>query len=189
MSLTLQAMSHLTRVLQLLPPVAATRAEAPFVLGIDGRSGAGKSQLAASIAQRRPDARVLALDDAYPGWWQLRLGVARIADGVLAPLRRGEAGRYQRFDWHRGTLGEEVRVPPVPVLIVEGCGATSALCRPYLDASVWLAVPESVRRRRAMARDDGSWRELWHQWAGQEVAMQTEDCALRHATLVLHGPG
>ncbi|HLS48465.1 MAG TPA: hypothetical protein VK024_00600 [Actinomycetaceae bacterium] len=178
-------MSHLDRVLHLLPPARHRRAGDPFILGIDGRSGAEKSRLAAAVARRRPDARIVALEDAYPGWWQLHLGVARVASGVLAPLVRGEAGHFQRYDWHRGQLAEQVTVAPAPVIILEGCGATSAACRPYLDASVWLAVAEPTRRARAMARDDFFWRELWHQWSAQEAALQRERSAIAHATLVL----
>lgn len=170
------------RVVRLLP---AAGTAGPFLLGLDGRSGSGKSRLAAALARARPDVRVVALEVAYPGWWQLRVGVARVATGVLVPLSRGAAGSVQRYDWHRRRPGAVLDVSPAPVVVVEGCGATSYLCRPYLDAAVWLAVPEAVRRARAMARDAHTWAGLWHQWAAQEAALQPEPEALAHADLVL----
>lgn len=152
----------------------------PVVLGVDGRSGSGKSDLARALADALAgggtDVTVLALEDAYPGWDGLAAGVAAVADGVLAPLSRGEPGAVARHDWGTAGPGGTLRVPaagrPVPqVLVVEGCGAGSAACAPYLDALVWLEAPEEVRRRRALERDDHAWADRWAAWAAQEEAL------------------
>lgn len=173
----------LEQVLALLP--APGTAGGPFVLGIDGRSGAGKSELAAAVLAHRPDVQVLALEDAYRGWHGLRAGLEVIADGVLAPLRAGRHASYRRYDWHAGALGGTVTVPPSAVLVVEGCGAGSALLAPMLDALVWLDAPEADRHRRAMARDDDTWIDRWSAWAAQEDALLSEHDARAAADLVL----
>ncbi|HLT84677.1 MAG TPA: hypothetical protein VKZ83_10640 [Phototrophicaceae bacterium] len=182
-------MSHLERVLALLP--AELRAgdgpapARPFVLALDGRSGAGKTELAAAVAAAVPGAQVLALEDAYRGWEGLRAGVEEIAAGVLAPLRAGRAGRYRRYDWVAGRLAGTVRVEPSAVVVLEGCGAGSAPCAPYVDALVWLEAPEHERHHRAMARDEGTWLDEWSTWAAQESALLAERDARAAADLVL----
>jgi len=173
----------LERVLALLP--APGEAREPFVLGVDGRSGAGKTQLAAAVAAAVPGAQVIALEDAYRGWRGLREGVEAVATGVLAPLRAGRAGSYRRYDWVRGELDGTVRVEPTAVVVLEGCGAGSAPCAPYLDALVWLEAPEPERHHRAMARDDGTWLDQWSTWAAQEGALLAERDARAAADVVI----
>ncbi|HLV05505.1 hypothetical protein [uncultured Georgenia sp.] len=182
-------MTPLERVLALLPPfLREGRGPVPvrpFVLGLDGRSGAGKTELARAVAAAVPGAQVVALEDAYRGWTGLRAGVEEIASGVLAPLREGRPGSYRRYDWHAERLGEVVRVEPSAVVVLEGCGAGSLPCTPYLDALVWLEAPEYERHHRAMARDDGAWLDRWSTWAAQESALLAEHDARAAADLVL----
>lgn len=157
----------------------------PLVLAVDGRSGSGKSDLAAAVVARlrttegltAPGAvALLALEDAYRGWDGLAVGVGLAAAGVLEPLSRGVPGAVRRWDWHTGAVAGDLRVPadgaPLPrVLVVEGCGAGSRLCAPFVDLLVWLEAPAEVRRARAMARDDGAWADRWDAWAAQERAL------------------
>ncbi|MGL5912480.1 MAG: hypothetical protein ACRCZP_20905, partial [Phycicoccus sp.] len=73
---------------------AAAAAAAPgpggvLVVSIDGRSGSGKSSLAAAVASRLR-ARVVRMDGLYPGWDGLAAGVELLLTYVLEPLWRGE---------------------------------------------------------------------------------------------------
>jgi len=182
--------TDLDRVLALLPPFLRSGhgpvPVRPVVLGIDGRSGAGKTELAAAVAREVPGAQVLALEDAYRGWQGLREGVEHMAAAVLAPLREGRPGAYRRYDWVRGELGETVRVAPSAVVVVEGCGAGSLPCAPHLDALVWLDAPEYERHHRAMARDDSAWLDRWSTWAAQEAELLAEHDARAAADVVIN---
>ncbi len=173
-------------VLALLPPPSARDATRPFVLGIDGRSGAGKTELATALAARVTGAQVVALEDAYRGWQGLRAGVLTVVEGVLRPLRAGRPGEYLRYDWVRGEVDGRVQVAPSAVVILEGCGAGSLPCAPYLDALVWLEAPEHERHHRAMDRDDATWLDQWSTWAAQESALLAEHDASAAADLVLN---
>ncbi|MFH5822734.1 hypothetical protein [Georgenia sp. AZ-5] len=171
----------------------------PVVVGIDGRSGSGKSGLAASVVaalRERPGLEgpgavgLLALEDAYRGWYGLGVGVGVVAAQVLEPLSRGLRGAVRRYDWAAGAVDGVMHVPPpdlpLPrVLVVEGCGAGSRACAPFVDVLVWLEAPEPERRRRAMARDGGSWAHLWDAWAAQEQALLDGRDAPGVADLVL----
>lgn len=178
------------RVERVLGLVRRPAGPGPFVLAVDGRSGSGKSELAAAVVgalrARGAAVRLLALEDAYPGWSGLAAGVRAVAEGVLAPLARGEPGAYRRYDWVAGRPAGTVTVAPdADVLVVEGCGAGAAACAPFVDALVWLEAPEPVRRDRALRRDAGSWAHLWDHWAAQEAALLAERDARALADLVL----
>ncbi|WP_052436620.1 hypothetical protein [Georgenia sp. SUBG003] len=133
---------------------------------------------------------VLALESAYRGWHGLAVGLGAVVSGVLEPLSRGVPGSVRTYDWNRGALGERLTVPapgdPMPVVVlVEGCGAGSAVCAPFVDVLVWLDAPADVRRERALARDNGSWAHLWDDWAAQERALLDARDARAAADLVL----
>ncbi|MHB1063147.1 MAG: nucleoside/nucleotide kinase family protein [Georgenia sp.] len=160
-------------------------ARGPLVLGVDGRSGSGKSDLARDITARLrgvdgltgPGAVALfTLEDVYRGWDGLAVGVGLAAAGVLEPLSRGLPGAVHRYDWSARAVAEELRIPAAGdelprVLVVEGCGAGSRLCEPFVGLLVWLEAPAEARRARAMARDGGTWADRWDAWAAQERAL------------------
>ena len=72
-------------------------AQIPLIIGIDGRSGTGKTSLAAQLEQELTAAghsvHVLHLDDFYPGWDGLFDGV-EAWDGLSVQLTEGIAGTY-----------------------------------------------------------------------------------------------
>ena len=162
------------RILELLARAPA-RAGGTQVLAIDGPSGSGKTTLAAAVQTALdggPDGvPVVHLDSIYPGWDGLADSVPRLVEWVLQPLAEGRPVRYRRYDWERGEYAEWVDVPtdPVPpVLIVEGAGAGSLPCAPYLSLLVWMDAPVALRFARGMARDGETYRPHWQRWADQE---------------------
>ncbi|PSK98644.1 uridine kinase [Haloactinopolyspora alba] len=162
-------------------------------VAVDGPSSSGKTTLAAAVAARL-DAAVVHMDDLYPGWDGLAAGARNVADEVLAPLAAGRPARYRRWDWHRGTYGEWVDVPPAPVLLIEGCGSGSAAAAPYLSILIWVDAPPEVRKRRGLARDGDTFAPHWDRWARQEEALFTADRTRERADLRIdtsrpHEPG
>ena len=147
------------------------------VLVVDGRSGSGKTSLAARLAGRSGgDASVLHVEDLYPGWDGL-------ADGSRAVARALAEGGYRRYDWALGRFAEWVPLPRRVPLVIEGCGALTAAnlaaARAWAGRAaggggrvrgVWIACPEPVRRARALARDGETFRPHWDRWAAQEDA-------------------
>jgi hypothetical protein len=148
----------------------------PFIVSIDGRSGAGKSGLALLLRERLQErdgadsVRVFHLEDLYPGWEGLAAGVDLYA-GMLARLHRGQDAVWHAWDWENDRADPSPRTlcADVPLLITEGVGSTAPghpEARP--DFGVWLHLEEPLRRHRALRRDGEMYRPYWDLWAGQE---------------------
>jgi uridine kinase len=124
----------------------------PAVLAVDGRSAGGKSTLAGRLADAVPGTAVVHTDDI--AWWHSVLGwVDLMADGVLEPLRRGEAVSYRPPKWdERGRPGA-VQVPAGRrLVIVEGVGAGRRELTHLLDGVVWVETDRAVTAQRDEAR-------------------------------------
>lgn len=148
----------------------------PFIVSIDGRSGAGKSGLAALLRERfeardGADAvRVFHLEELYPGWDGLADGVELYA-GMIAALREGRDAAWHAWDWELDRTDPRERTLPAsaPLLITEGVGSTAPGhpgCRPHFG--VWLHLEEPLRKHRALRRDGEMYRQHWDRWAAQE---------------------
>ncbi len=142
-----------------------------FLVGIDGRSGTGKTALAGALvhALEATGAHAVAvhLDDVYPGWNGLAAALPVLREGVLARLAQGQPGQFTRWDWHRQTPAGAVVVPTATVVVVEGVGAVAADPSAY-DLTVWTHAPAAVRRHRALTRDGQTFAAHWDGWAAQE---------------------
>lgn len=150
-------------------------AQIPLIIGIDGRSGTGKTSLAAQLEQELTAAEhsvhVLHLDDFYPGWDGLFDGV-EAWDALSVQLTEGIAGTYTLWDWEAGAPGEVRTVDPAAtqVIICEGVGAIAGAC----EVRILATAPDEVRHERAMARDGDTFRPHWERWTKQEEALLAE---------------
>lgn len=153
------------------------RGDAPFVVAIDGRSGAGKSTVARALAARL-GATVIEGDDFYAGGVALRTDPPRDRArdcidwrrlrAAIEALRRGEDATYHAFDWDRfdGALRPEATtLAPAPVVIVEGVYSGRPELADVVDLRVFLGVDEEDRVRRLVAREGaiGEWEQAWHE--------------------------
>lgn len=133
-----------------------------MILLIDGRSGSGKSELAAAIAAGTAT-QVVRLDDLYPGWGGLAAGSEQV------PFIITER-RWRRWDWPSSRYEEWHELDASRDLIVEGCGCLTAASRPLADYAIWVEHPADGRRRRAIEREP-DFAEHWDAWAAQEDAL------------------
>ena len=142
------------------------------VLLIDGRAGSGKSTLADEVQNEffklgESAPRVIHLDDLYPGWDGLQLGVEYVQRAILNPLSRREVAHYQLFDWAAGERREWREFAGGTPLIIEGCGAINRNSIESADLSVWLEESEETRKQRWIGREGND--VHWTQWAAQEL--------------------
>jgi uridine kinase len=163
---------------------AAPRAGRTRVVAIDGRSGAGKTSLAAAL-RGELRAPVVSLEDLYGGWDGLEHGIDLLVAAVLEPLAAGQAARVPRYDWVAGQWAEPMVIEPPDVLIVEGVGAGARRAATFESVLVWLEVAAPVRKKRALDRDGATFAPYWDQWAAQEEAMIARDRTPERADIVI----
>lgn len=144
----------------------------PVLVGVDGRSGSGKTDLARCLAEtvrsQGLSCVVVHLDDLYPGWAGLAAALEPLCGQVVGPLRAGRDGGYTSWDWHASRPGPRRTVPAAQVVVLEGVGVLASGCAAELDLRLWLEAPGAVRRERALARDGDVFAPHWQEWSDQE---------------------
>lgn len=173
----------ITRIIAALAS-AAPRAGGSRVVAVDGRSGSGKTSLAARLSDRLR-APTVSLEDLYGGWDGLERGIDLLVSAVLEPLAAGRAARVPRYDWIAREWAPPVVLEPPDALIVEGVGAGASRAASFESLLVWLEVPASVRKRRALDRDGETFAPYWDQWAAQEDAMLARERTQDRADIVI----
>ncbi|WP_257123770.1 hypothetical protein [Rothia dentocariosa] len=144
----------------------------PLIIGIDGRSGSGKTRLSElleqSLSTEGIGVRVLNLDSIYPGWDGLEEGT-KAWQKISRNLREGKPANYREWDWHADAPGTEHTINPAQetVIICEGVGAITGTC----DVRIVVKAPDELRYRRAIDRDGETYRPHWERWAAQEEAL------------------
>jgi uridine kinase len=163
---------------------ASTR---PLVVALDGRSGVGKSTLAAELAGTL-DGSVLDGDGFFAGGVMVRSDApGRLAADcidwrrerpVLEVLRQGSEAKYHAFDWEafNGDLEPKPTVcVPKRVVIFDGVYSARPELADLVDVRVLLRVPDAVRMARLLLREGalGPWERQWQaaeDWYFQNVA-------------------
>lgn len=169
---------------------ALVRAPAPIVL-IDGPSGSGKSTFADAVMSSWPGsaARLVRMDDLYPGWNGLHEASVEVAEQLLVPLRTEGSGGWRRWDWADSRAAEWHEVAGGHPLIIEGCGCLTRAAAPLADLRVWLVAADEVRRRRALHRDAGGFDVHWDDWQAQWEDFVSSEHPERLADVVIDTTG
>ena len=155
------------------------------VVAIDGPSGSGKTDFAAALAKRLPGAKILHMDDLYPGWDGLAQAVADLRDQVLAPLAGGEQAKYRRWDWQRSRYAEWHHLPATRLLLVEGVGSGAQPGWRLVSTLIWLEAGRAERFRRGIERDCAAYLPHWERWAACEEALFEADATRSRADLII----
>jgi len=158
------------------------------VLAVDGRSGAGKTSLAAGL-RAALGAPVVALEELYGGWDGLERGIDLLVSAVLEPLSAGRAARVPRYDWVAAAWDAPWVLEPPGLLIVEGVGAGARRAAAYASVLAWMEAPESVRKKRALDRDGETFAPHWDMWAAQEDAMLAREHTPDRADFLIDAAG
>jgi len=158
------------------------------VIAIDGRSGAGKTSLAAGLRVEL-GAPVVSLEDLYGGWDGLDRGIDLLVSEVLEPLSAGRAARVPRYDWGAAAWATPWVLEPPEVLIIEGVGAGARRAAAYESVLVWITAAEAVRKKRALDRDGATFAPYWDIWASQEDAMLAREHTPDRADFIITATG
>ncbi|HKB81041.1 MAG TPA: hypothetical protein VKH35_15140, partial [Thermoanaerobaculia bacterium] len=156
----------------------------------DGRSGAGKSTVAAALADLL-QATVIPTDDFYAAeipddGWEARAAAARARDAIdwrrmrrsaLDPLLAGQPAVWHPFDFAAGPRRDgtyrmspqTVRREPAPVVILDGAYSARPELDDVIDVSVLIDIPTDMRLARLAAREEPEFLAAWHErWDAAE---------------------
>jgi uridine kinase len=165
---------------------AVSRNGQTHVVAIDGRSGAGKTSLAAELRVEL-GVPVVSLEDLYGGWDGLERGIDLLVSKVLEPLADGRLARVPRYDWVAAAWGTPWVLEPPEVLIVEGVGAGARRAAAYESTLIWVEAAAPVRKERALDRDGETFAPYWDLWTAQEDAMLAREHTPDRADIVIDG--
>lgn len=149
-----------------------------LIMAIDGSSAAGKSTLAAVLAERY-GALVFHADDFFLRPEQRtaeRLAEAggnmdreRLKAEVLESLSKGERVTYRAFDCRTMSLKEPVSVEPGRLNVVEGAYSMHPELENYYGLSVFLDIDPEVQRQRILKRNEERAEMFFSRWIPMEM--------------------
>lgn len=167
----------------------------PIVL-IDGRAASGKSQFAKDLSEAyfqvdKQAARVIHMDDLYPGWNGLAEGSVYLLTNILLPLANSRSANWQVWNWRKNHRGAEEpgngrrEFAGGTLLIVEGCGSISRLSSTNSDFQIWIDADDAARKERFSKRDSGKFDEYFGIWSAQEDEYYEREKSKQLAELII----
>ena len=176
-------------LVRLLFDAARVRDGRPWILAVDGRSGSGKSTVAALLQRSVPASAIVHTDDvawhhSFFDWSDL------LVEGILKPLRNGRAVSYRPPGWDkRGRPGAIEVAAGLDLVIVEGVGASGTEVMPWIDCALWVQSDLEEAERRGIARDGGTQgaRDFWREWGAQEFDFLQRQRPWERATVIVNG--
>lgn len=134
----------------------------PVMAAIDGRCGSGKTRLAGLI-ERLFSCNVLHMDDFYlppnrrPWNWREvpggNMDFERLRRELLVPLGEGREAFYRPYSCALGETGEEKRLAPRGLTVVEGSYSQHPLLKAQYELTVFLTCDGEERRKRLQMRE------------------------------------
>ena len=156
---------------------------------MNGHSSSGKTTLAGRLETVIPGSGLLHTDDL--AWHQgvFGWGGLLVAD-VLPVVRRGEPLHYRPPAWvQRNRTGAIELAGDLPLLLIEGVGASHPSVRSELDLVIWVETDEPTRLARDAPRVDSG--EIspasYVNWMAEEDAYVLTEQPWQHADLVVYG--
>ncbi|CAN2194045.1 Udk Uridine kinase [Candidatus Nanopelagicaceae bacterium] len=142
------------------------------IIAIDGPAGAGKTTLAEHLAAAlslKYKCATIHMDDLYNGWsTPFDHHLEDALTKACTSHRKSEKYSLSFFNWSKSEYWAAVEIPQSELLILEGVGASQAVIRPYLSASIWIDIDRDLGLERVIARDGESISTNMQNWLGKQ---------------------
>ncbi len=178
----------------------------PFIVGVDGLSGAGKTTFMSELT-RLPDLVILHIDDyiverskrygtGHPEameYYEMQWDVAGLVSGLFQPLYEGESQLVlPKYAKEQDVITKQlVDVSKQSIVVIEGIFLQRPEWRAYFDYMMYLDCPREVRYERVLQRDTyiGDMEERLDKyrrryWPGEEY-YEKVTCPKRNANLII----
>ena len=153
---------------ELAATITSLAARAPLTMvAIDGESGAGKSTLARTLHGLLPGSQVVDIEHFYSDAgvhppdglspeeaYEQHVDWRALDQRVLRPLRKGEPGSYQTYDWIAEQRADWATVQPRGIVLIDGVYSMRPELMDVYDLTVFVEAPPHVRTARLQARPD-----------------------------------
>lgn len=166
-----------------------------LVIGIDGRSGSGKTDLAAFISEIY-NCNILHMDDFYlpmeqrPQNWQEipggNMDLERFAQEALLPAKRGEKIHYRAYDCQTGRYRETRVLPECMLTLVEGSYCQHPSLREFYDLTVFVTCPGKVQAGRLQEREGAHYKAFEEIWIPMEERYFESFAVEQNSQIVIH---
>ena len=191
--------NHIEKLIKL---VEKNDIKVPFILGIDGLSGAGKSTFAMrlknELLNRGNKVFLIHIDDhivqrkeryatGYEEWYEyyfLQWDVEKLKEILFMSLKEKKTSLNLPFydKNHDSILNKEISISNYNVIIIEGVFLQRTEWRPYFDYVIYLNCEKEIRYARVRNRDTylGNEDEIIEKykrryWKGEEYYLKNED--------------
>lgn len=131
------------------------------LVAIDGKSGAGKTNLAAFLATIY-DCNLFHMDDFFlPPELKTaarlkevggNVDYLRFKNEVLLGIKKKQAFQYRIYDCHQQAFTQTIPVTPKPLNIIEGVYSLHPVLFPYYDLKVFLHIEAATQSERILKR-------------------------------------
>jgi uridine kinase len=156
----------------------------PVLVALDGRSGVGKSTIAAELAEQFDCVHIVS-DNFWVGgsdeeWSQrtpkqkaeLAIDWRRMRTEALLPLLAGGRAAWRSFDWQagKGLAVESITAGPTKLILLDGAYSTRSELLDIIDLAVLITVSDDTERRaRLINREGADYMATWHRdWDAAE---------------------
>ncbi len=154
-------------------------ARGSVTVAIEGGSASGKTALG-NILSTLYDCTVFHTDDFFLRPEQRtaeryaevggNIDRERFLEEVLQPLGKGETVNYRKFDCATMRIGEETKIEPKKLTVIEGVYSMHPEFEKYYDLSVFLDISPELQRERIRKRNSSEMASrFFHEWIPLET--------------------
>lgn len=164
------------------------------IVAIDGFCAAGKTTLAARLAEQY-DCCLLHMDDFFlrpEQRTEIRLSqpggnvdYERFESDVLLPLKTGLPFSFRPYDCSSGTLAAPVNVEPKRLTVIEGSYSHHPYFGNFCDLRVFLSVSPEVQHQRILQRPVFLQQRFFREWIPMENRYFSHFSIAEKADLIL----